>query len=119
MSNPSSLTSRPTRSGRRRDRLHDRHGAIGRCEGTVRHAAYVLLRDFLQAIDVVEQLPPVAISRLINSELRRQSAILAQAANQVGLGPRLHHLQFGVTYVLRLDAIDLFLEPSLQLGRSV
>src|SRR6185312_16579843 len=62
-------------------RLHDSDRAVRRREGRVGYPANIFLGNFLQAIDVVEELAPIAVPGLVDCQLLGQPAIVAKAAN--------------------------------------
>src|SRR5580698_3202233 len=82
------------------------YGAIGVDEDLVGDAANVGLGDLVDAIGGVEQFAPVAVARLVGSEFGGEAFVIGEAANQVGLGARLDHLQFVVGDVFFFQAID-------------
>src|SRR5579859_2427516 len=69
-----------------RFRFHGCHRAIVITKCFVGDAANIGLGDFVDLINLAEELAPVTIERLILTELERQALIIAQAANQVSLG---------------------------------
>src|ERR1700690_868940 len=92
---------------RRRGGLNNPYGPVGGHKRLIRHAANVGFTHFVDSIDLGEQLSPITVTCLIEAELERQSLIAAQAANQVGFGAGLDHLQFVVADVFFLDSLDL------------
>ena len=60
--------------------------AIGVDENFVGDAADVGFGHLVDAVDRAEQFTPIAIARLIGGQLRGESFIVGQAANQIGFG---------------------------------
>src|SRR5262249_33817230 len=107
------------RAGFARDILDAGHCAVALDERLVGHAPYVGLRDLLHAIDAAEEFAPIAVACLIDRQLAGQPFVVCQPANQPRLGARLHHLQFVVAYILRLDALNLLAKCFLHFCCSV
>src|SRR5580704_15011594 len=78
-------------------------GAVGVDEDLVGDAANVGLRHLIDAVHRAEQLAPIAVAGLIRGQLRGQAFIVGQAANEVGFGASLDHLQFVVGDVFFFD----------------
>src|SRR5437764_7274717 len=79
--------------------LDDADGAVGIVEDLVRNAPNIGLGDLVNAIHRTEQLPPIAVPSLIDRQLCRESLVVGQASNQVGLAAGLDHLEFVVADV--------------------
>jgi len=71
---------------RRGLRLDSRHRAVGCYERRPGHALDVRRGDLVDAIDLAEQLAPIAVQALRARELLRQARVRVQRADQVGLG---------------------------------
>ena len=81
-------------------------GAVGIDEDLVGDAADVGFRDLVDAVDRAEQFAPVAIASLVGGELRGQSFVVGEAANQIGLAAGLDHLQFVVADVFFFQTLN-------------
>src|SRR5664279_4614 len=85
-----------SRMATRRLRLDDADGAVRLGENLGRHSPDVGLGDPVHAVEIAEQLAPIAVTRLIGRQLLRQPLVAGEPANQVGFGTRLEHLQLFV-----------------------
>src|SRR5207248_11019206 len=70
--------------------FHDGDRSVLLNERLVGDAPDIGLGDFFDLLNLVEQLTPVAIERLILAQLEGQTLVIAQATDEVGLGARLH-----------------------------
>src|ERR1700729_2779294 len=82
-------------------------GPVRVVESLVGHASDVRLGYLVDAVHRMEELTPVAIARLVGCKLGSQSFIVSQAADKIGLGASLDHLQLVVADVFFLQPIDL------------
>src|SRR4051794_6916204 len=69
--------------------------------------ADILLSNLVDLVNLPEEFPPIAKTRLIGGEFRGQSGIVSQTPNEVRPGARLHHLEFIVGDVFFPQPIDL------------
>ena len=99
--------------------IDDPDGAVVVLEDLVGHAPNVRLGDLVDLVEIAEEFAPVAVARLIDGELLRQALVLGEAADQVGLGACLEHLQLVVGHILRLQLVDLLVDRLLNLGVGV
>src|SRR4051812_4591760 len=74
------------------DGLDRGSGAVVVHEHGVGHAADVGLAHLVDALDAAKHLAPVAVALLRGGKGDRQTLIAVEAAQQVDLGARLHHL---------------------------
>src|ERR1035441_9914393 len=102
-----SFAGRRTRLAARRLGLNDADRAVRLRENLVRNPPDVGLGDLIHAVEIAEQLSPIAVARLIGCKLLRQPLVTGEPTNQVGLGTRLKHLQLVVDNILRLQLVDL------------
>src|SRR5579859_901993 len=89
--------------------FHDGNSAVLLNECLVGYAPDIGLGDFFNLLNLVEELTPVAIERLILAQLESQALVIAQATNEIGLGARLDRLQLFVSYVLGLQLFNLLM----------
>src|SRR5689334_18061530 len=89
--------------------FHDGDRAVLLNEGLVGNAPDVSFADFVNLFNLVEDLSPVAIERLVFAQLQGQALIIAQAADEIGLGARLDGFQLFVGYVLGLQLFNLLM----------
>src|SRR5947209_17719133 len=68
--------------------LDDSHGAVGWHKRLRSHSPDVCFCHLIDAIHRAEQLPPIVVSRLIESELKRQTFVVRQTPNQIAFCPR-------------------------------
>src|SRR5439155_19591333 len=99
--------------------LDDSHGAVGRHERLRSHSPYVCFCYLIDPIHRAEQLPPIVVSRLIESELKRQTFVVRQTPNQIGFGPRLDHFQYIIANILGLQTLNLRMDRLRNLFRLV
>src|SRR5215467_9587975 len=76
--------------------FHDGDRAVLLNERLVGDAPDISFADFVNLFNLVEQLAPVAIERLVLTQLEGQALVIAQAADEIGLGARLDGLQLFV-----------------------
>src|ERR1035441_22790 len=86
-----SFAGRRTRLAARRLGLNDADDAVGLGECLVRNPPDVGLGHLVHAVEIAEQLAPIAVTRLVGCKLLRQPLVAGQPANQVGLGACLKH----------------------------
>src|SRR5215831_9372180 len=73
--------------------FHDGDRAVLLNERLVGNAPDISFADFFNFLNLVEQLAPVTIESLILTQLEGQALVIAQAADEIGLGARLNGFQ--------------------------
>src|SRR5260221_11087901 len=71
------------------------------------HRADVCRRDLVDAVEIAEELPPVAVARLYAGEVLGQAGVAVERPEQGRLRPRLDRLQLVCRDVLILQTVDL------------
>src|SRR5207248_3046138 len=89
--------------------FHDGDRAVLITECFVGDAAYISLGDFFNLLNLVEELTPVAIERLILAQLEGQTLVITQTTDEIGLRARLDRLQLLVSHVLGLQLFNLLM----------
>ncbi len=87
--------------------LNHSYRPISRNEHLVRNSPDISFANRINPVHGSKQLPPIPIQRLILRQLRCQPFVAIQPANQVRLGPRLHHLELVITDVFFLKPLNL------------
>src|SRR4051794_19093447 len=85
-------------------------GSIGSYEGLCRDAPDVAFGDFVHAIELPEQLTPVAIAGLSRGKRVGEALVIRESAQQVSTGSRFVHCEFGVGHIRCLQLVDLFVD---------
>src|ERR1019366_1767953 len=99
----------------RRLSLDDANRAVGIGENLVRDSPDVGLGDLVHAIEIAEQLAPIAVARLVGRKLLRQTLVTGEPAKQGGLGARRKHPQIFGGNILGLQLDELLVHRFLQL----
>src|SRR5580698_8239735 len=94
-------------------------GSIGGYKNLIRHAANVSLSDFVDLIKLLEQLAPVAVSRLVLGERGGEALVVIEAAQELGTSPGLVHLKLCIGDVSGFQLFNLLVDGIAHLCRSV